>query len=92
MSPVSSCSSTDALNATQLAARFEPELVPQLHADPLARGERVGLPAAAIERHDEVTPQAFAERELADERLELTDELRMPPRRPARPRSDSPVR
>jgi hypothetical protein len=63
------------LDATKLAARLEPELLDEQLTDPLVDSERLGLAAATVESHHEVTPQAFAEGMLPHERLELPDDL-----------------
>ena len=46
----------------------------------MVRVEGIGLPAGPVHGHDEVTPQPFPERVLADERLELADQLAVAPR------------
>ncbi len=63
------------LDAAQLAARLEPELLDQMFPGPLVGGEGVRLPAAAVQRHHQVAPQPLAERVIMDECLELAHEL-----------------
>ena len=59
----------------QLRSRVDPELV---HESRTRRGvgiERLGLPPGAVEREHQLPAQSFPQRLLADERLELADEL-----------------
>jgi hypothetical protein len=63
------------VNASQLATRLESELITQQHAHAFVRHKRVGLPTASIEREHEVAPKSLAVGMLANERLELADEL-----------------
>ncbi len=66
---------------SELRRRVDPELLGQELSGPLERGERVGLPARAVEREDQLPPQAFAERVVCGERLELADDLGVPAER-----------
>ena len=63
------------LDSLELTAGIEAELVAKQLADPLVGGERVRLPAAAVERHHQMTPQPLPERILPHQELELADEL-----------------
>ena len=63
------------LELLQLRAGFEAELVGQPIADPLVRGQGVGLAAAAVERGDQQHPQALLERVGGDRRFQLADHV-----------------
>ena len=60
----------------QLRARVDPELVHERRARSGVGVERLRLPARAVEREHQLAAQALPQRLLADERLELADELR----------------
>ena len=64
-----------AFEALQLVARLEPELLVKQLAGVAVRSERLGLPAAAVQRQHEQRADALAQRVLLHERLELGDEL-----------------
>ena len=72
------------LQLAQLAARLEPELVDQPRARRRVEVERLLLPAAAVERQHRLRLQPLAQRMLADEPLQLGQELRVPPQCQAR--------
>ena len=55
--------------------RLDAELVHQGSASALIGIERLCLPAAAVEGEHQLRPQAFAERMLADKRLEIGGNL-----------------
>ena len=82
------------LEVAQLGPGLEPQLV-QRRPGVLEGGERVGVPAGAVEREHLLAAQALAQGMLGDERLELADEagvLAVVERRPGRgPRSRSPA-
>ena len=59
----------------QLRARVDPELVHERRARGGVGVERLGLPAGAVEREHQLPAQSLPQRMLADERLELADEL-----------------
>jgi hypothetical protein len=59
------------LELAQLAAGLDAELVDERPARVLICGERVGLASGPVEREHELAAQAFAQRVLDDERLEL---------------------
>ena len=63
------------LELLQRRAGLDPELVDERTAPASEDVERVGLPAAAIERDHQLAAQALAKRVLGDERLELRHEL-----------------
>jgi hypothetical protein len=65
------------LEAPQLGAGLDAELVDQRAARVAVDVERLRLAAAAIERQHQLATRAFAERVLGHERLELPDELGM---------------
>ena len=56
------------LEPAQLLAGLEPELARRAAAAVLVDGERVGLPAAAVEREHELAAQALAQRVLLTSR------------------------
>ena len=67
------------LEALELLTRLEPELARRQPA-PVAVGlERIGLPAAAVERQHPLAPEALAQRVGRDERCELPGELAVAP-------------
>ena len=57
--------------------RLEAELVPEHHARLVVGGERVSLPARPIERENEQTAHALAQRVLLDQRFQLWHHLGM---------------
>ena len=61
----------------QRGSRVDTELLDKRPAPALERVQRVGLPAAAIEREHQLAAQALAEQVLADERLELRHQVVM---------------
>ena len=63
------------LELLQRLARVEAELVDQRRARVLVGGERVGLPARAVQRQDQQLAQALAQRMLAHQRLQLGHDL-----------------
>ena len=76
-----------ALQLLQLAPRLDPQLVDEHAARVLVRGERLCLPPGAVEREHELAAQPLAQRGRRDERLELADEVGVPPPARGRPRS-----
>jgi hypothetical protein len=70
-----------ALKLLELATRFEPKLVGQQRSSSLVDVERICLTAGAIERKHELRAEAFSERMLADERLDVADDRRVAARR-----------
>src|SRR5262245_999328 len=70
-----SCARIAPLEAAQLLAGLEPELVPKLPAPAAVDLERLHLPAGAVQREHELGPRPLAVRALLDERRELGDEL-----------------
>ena len=69
------------LEVAQWATRLDPELLDEQTAAIAVRGERVGLPAGAIEGQHQLTTKPLAERVLVDEPLKLGDERAMPAER-----------
>ncbi len=63
------------VQVAQLGAGIGAELGGQDPGDPRVRGERVGLPAGAVQRGDQQCPEPFAQRMLADQFLQLTRHL-----------------
>ena len=63
----------------QRPARLEPELAAQPAGAPPVCVERVGLAAGTVERKHELLEQVLSKRMLGDERLQLGDELAVPP-------------
>ena len=63
------------LELAQRGARLDPELLDEHAARLLVRLERLGLPAAAVEREHQLAAEPLAERVLGDQRLELGDEV-----------------
>ncbi len=72
------------LELAQLRAGVDAELLDERLAGGAVGGERVRLPAGAVEREHELSARALAERLRLDERLELGDELCMPAEREIR--------
>ncbi len=69
------------LELLQLRRRVEAELVGEREPRRPVDLERLGLPAAAIERDHQLAAQPLAERVRGDQRLELADERRVPAQR-----------
>ena len=67
-----------ALEATQLLARLQPELVDEQAASLLVCRERVRLAPGPVQRQHQLAAQALAQRVLPDEPLELGHELGVP--------------
>ena len=63
-----------ALERSQLLARMETEAFGEERACAVVRRERLDLAPGVVEREHELAPQAFAERLLGDETLQLGDE------------------
>ena len=63
------------LEPPQVLARLEAELLRERAAALLVGLQRLRLPTRAVEGEHELAPGPFAQRVLADERLELDDEL-----------------
>ena len=63
------------LQRLQLRAGVEPELLGQVLPDAAVGGQRVRLPAGAVEHSDQQRPQPLAQRVFADQRLQVTDQL-----------------
>ena len=59
--------------------RVEPEFLAQPRAQRAERTQRITLATGPVERQHQVTGQPLAERVLADQALELTDQLPGPP-------------
>ena len=66
------------LEALKLVARLDPELVDEDAPSVAVFLERVSLPSGSVERDHELCPQAFSQRMLPDEPLELRNERSMP--------------
>jgi hypothetical protein len=64
-----------ALELLEHPARLEAELVDEERAPAAVRLERLRLPARPVQREHQLRAQAFPQRMLADERLELADHL-----------------
>ena len=62
-------------------AGLDPELLGEDPAPLVVDGERVGLTAGPVEREHELAAQPLAQRMRADERVELGDQLGVPPER-----------
>ncbi len=69
------------LELAELRAGVDAELLDEGLARGAVGGERVGLPAGAVEREHELRARPLAEWLRGDERLELGDELRVAPER-----------
>ena len=67
------------LEPPQLLARLEAKLIRELAAGRAVGLEGLRLPAGAIEREHQLGAQALPQRVLRHERLQLADELGMPP-------------
>src|SRR5205085_7206732 len=67
-----------ALEILELGTRLDPELLDEQPAAGAVGGERLGLPAGAVERDHELPAELLAQRLLLDERLELGDEPLVP--------------
>ncbi len=63
------------LELAQRWARLDPQLVDQRAPRALVRGQRFGLPTAAIQRQHQLPAQPLAQRVLRDQPLELGDEV-----------------
>ena len=66
------------LELPQLLARLETELLREVRAAHAVGLEGLGLPAGAVQRQQQLTPQALPQRMLDHEGLQLADELRVP--------------
>jgi hypothetical protein len=66
------------LEPAQLRSGFEPELGVECGARRAERGQRVGVAAGAVEREHQLAVQALVPRVLADQLLELADQLVVP--------------
>ena len=62
----------------QLAARLQPELVPESGACPLVGAQRVGLAARAVQSQHEQPPQPLTERMLGHSGFPRADRLPVP--------------
>ena len=69
------------LEALQLRARVDAELLDQDPAPLLIGLERLGLASRAVERDHQLPARPLAQRILGDKRLELADDLRVSPQR-----------
>jgi hypothetical protein len=63
------------LQLLQLRAGLDPELLDEAHPRRLVGVERLRLPAGAVEREHQQAPEGLAQRVLADERVELADDV-----------------
>ena len=63
------------LEPRELLARLEAEVLVQERPGAAIRGERIRLPLRPVEGEHQLLPEPLPERMLADERLELVDEL-----------------
>ena len=72
------------LRALELGPRLQAELRDERPSRVRIYIERLGLPPRAIEREHELRTEALSQRLLANERLQLRDDLRMPPAREIR--------
>ncbi len=70
-----------AVKRAQLVARFDPELLDERPPHLTVGGERVRLPARAVEREHELGAEVLAEGMLRDQLLELGDQLAGSPER-----------
>ncbi len=66
------------MEPAQLGPGLDADLVDQLGPGDAVRGERVGLAACAIEREHLLGAQSLAERVRSHQRVELSDDLRVP--------------
>ncbi len=66
-----------ALELTELGSRLEPELGVEVGAPVAVAGERIRLPARAVERRHQLGPQMLPEGMLGDQPFEAGDELRV---------------
>jgi hypothetical protein len=66
------------LEGPHLGAEVGPELVREEVPGPLERGQRVALPARAVEREDEEAPPVLAQRVVRDQALQVGDDLVLP--------------
>ena len=67
------------LQLLERRARIDPELVDERPARVLVGVQRLRLPTRPVERRHQIPAQAFAERMLGDEGLELRDQLVVAP-------------
>ncbi len=63
------------LQLAQIGPRLDPQLLRQYASGALERRQRVALPAAAIQREHQLTPEPLAERMRGHERLEFGNQL-----------------
>ena len=63
------------LQLAQRRARLDPQLFYQRPPRRLVDGERVGLPAATVQREHQLGAHALAQRVLGGERLQLGDQI-----------------
>ena len=69
------------LERLQVRPRLEPEAVHEVLARRAVRGERVGLPAGAVEREHHLGPERLVVRVLDDETVQLGQQLGVAPER-----------
>jgi hypothetical protein len=69
------------VQALERGARLDPEVRDERAPRVPVGGERLGLPAVAVERKHELSPQALPQRLAGDRGLELGDDLGVPPQR-----------
>ena len=66
------------LELPELGAGLDPELLDEARAGVLVRLESLCLASRALEREHQLAPERLAQRMLADERLELADDVAVP--------------
>ena len=69
------------VQAPQRLPGIDPELVGEQVADPPVGGQRVGLPAAAVQRQHELAVQPFPQRMVGDQPLQFGGERVVPAKR-----------
>jgi hypothetical protein len=72
------------LQLLQLPAWVDPELLDERPPRVLVDGQRVRLPAGAVEREHQLCPQTLMQRVLLHQCLELVQDFRMPAERQLR--------
>ena len=72
------------LERAQLRTGIGAELVREDPPGALQRGQRIALPAGAVEREHQEAPPVFAQRIFGDEALQVADDLGVPPQRQPR--------
>ena len=66
------------LQVTEVRGRIEAQLIVESLLQPAVGGQRVGLPAASVQRQHQLSVDAFAQRVAGRQLLQLVDQLAVP--------------